>query len=242
MRLVEKIKQQGLLHLVETSFNRIVPAWLFRFSVGEVLELDLIQLQTLASSTDGSNGSYQFATVATEPDKSLLRAVTFNSVPVETTMHDIGYAARRKDDSAIVGGVWIGADDFLESNLGFQIQLQPNQAWLYCASIDKSVRGRGIYTRLLSEVAKDVLQRGYDQLLVVIQPWNKASMHVHGKYIQQHVGRIIAIRILRWMHVHSSGGMSQDKRLTTQPTHNPIQITIPSNRHTTSQKEQLAPP
>ena len=105
----------------------------------------------------------------------------------------------------MLGGVWVGVDDFLESNLGFQIQLRPDQAWLYCASIDKTVRGGGLYTRLLAHVARDVLDRGYRELLVMIQPWNRASMHNHEKYACGRRGQVTVTRVGPICHVKTTG-------------------------------------
>lgn len=226
MSLIKKLRRRGIIHSAETMFNRIVPAWLFRFSIGEVLELDLVQLRSLASSIDQPEGNYQFETVTTENERDNLRKVTWNTVLHHTTLDDIGYAVRRTNDETIVGGVWVGVDRFLESNLGFEIDLRSEQAWLYCAYIDKSARDGGVYNRLLAKVAADVLQRGYQQMLVVIQPWNKASIHIHRKYSKRSVGRITAIRLFKLAAVFTHGSITPSKRTTTRPALDPVEITL----------------
>lgn len=226
---LHRLKQQGPLHLLETTFNRLIPPSVFRYSVGVVFQLDLHSLAAKHPTTAPEN--YQFGIVQTEPDRNRLRTATWNSVLPETTQNDIGYAVRRKadndTDNDIVGGVWVGVDDFLESNLGFQIQLQPHQCWLYCAYIDKTARGGGIYTRLLSHVAADVLARGYTELLVVIQPWNRASMHVHQKHALSKRGQIKALKLGRTCRIQTTPPLTQSAQKTTPPTTPPIQITIP---------------
>ncbi len=76
----------------------------------------------------------------------------------------------------------MGLNNFSENNLGLKFVFNEDQAWLYCAFVHGEARGKGIYKRLLSFVAQAVKQRGYSQLLSVINPWNRISILAHGKH------------------------------------------------------------
>ncbi|SMP42119.1 Acetyltransferase (GNAT) family protein [Neorhodopirellula lusitana] len=223
--LIQKIRQRGVLNSFEIVFNRIIPVWLFRFSVGDVLELDVDRLRD--KHTQAEPDTLRFERVTEPTRRANLRAVTWNSVPEATTHEDMGYAITTVDDAhTIVGGVWCARDSFMENNLGFRIALAANQGWIYCAYVSTSLRGMGAYQRLLAFATHDVKPRGYDRLLVVIQPWNKASMHVHQKYSHHKVGRIVVIRILRLCLVFGTGGLTQEKYWTTRSFESPVVFEI----------------
>ncbi|MGB7325992.1 MAG: GNAT family N-acetyltransferase [Rubripirellula sp.] len=224
-QMLTKIKQQGILHLVETRFNRWVPAWIFRFSVGDVLEIDLGKL---ASQWNVNKSDDFVATVVqTQDGRDQLRKFTWNSVPVESTDDDFGYAiASAANPNATLGGVWVGTNDFLESNLGFEIKLSTQQSWLYCAYVDPATRGLGIYKRVLSFAADDVRSKGFERMLVVIQPWNRSSMRVHQQFTRQRVGRIMVIRMLRWSFVFCNGSVTKDKTIVKHASGRPAQLRI----------------
>lgn len=227
MSLIRKIRRRGVLHSLETLFNRIVPAWVFRFSVGVVMELDLERL----ASEFKSHEADEFTTerVVDAAARQTLRTTTWNSVPLEFSQDDYGYAIKRVGEpNRILGGVWAGKDDFAEANLGFQLELDPDQAWLYCAYVDRQARGVGAYSRVLSFAASDLRELGYRQLLVVIQPWNKASMHVHRKYETRTVGRIAVVRIGPIAWVVKSGAIAKDKTIACVPCGQAVTIHFPA--------------
>lgn len=223
--IIRKLKTRGLIHVLETQFNRFVPAWLFRFSVGDVLELDLAALR--AHWNLNSSANYVFGQVTQPAQRELLRKLTWNSVPIETTESDDGYSiARASAEDDLLGGVWAANESFLESDLGFQVSLQNDQSWLYCAYVDQAARGQGLYRRLMAFVGQDLLQRERSRLLVVIQPWNKASMHVHRQFATDTLGRIIVLRVLWLSLVFSNGKLQQERSVTFRQRSNPVTIKI----------------
>lgn len=226
MSILQKLKNRGLIAAIELQFNRIVPAWFFRFSVGDVFELDTEMLCRLNESLPADELAFHHVTSAN--DREQLRAITWNSVPIETTENDFGFAITDVDSpQSFQGGVWGGTETFIESNLGFRMILAPDQAWIYCAYINESFRGKGAYQRLLAFAAQHLQDQGYQRLYVVIQPWNKASIHVHRKYSIRRVGRIIAIRFLRLATVFKTGPLIQDRNWTIRPESEPVHFHLP---------------
>lgn len=222
---LRKIRDRGIILTAEILFNRFVPESIFRFSVGDVLELDLPRMCENWKELQSTDFS---ATCVEDAEKrSELRRFTWNSVPLETTENDFGYAISRPgQNQPVLGGVWAGTESFIESSLGFQMVLEANQAWLYCAYVDENTRGLGIYKRLLSFVGSDVTARGFDRLLVVIQPWNKASMHVHQRFTRNKVGRICVLRLFRLSFVFCTGGLSKNKTVTTRQVSDPVLLRV----------------
>ncbi|MFG0291502.1 MAG: GNAT family N-acetyltransferase [Rhodopirellula sp. JB044] len=223
MSVLQKIKSHGIAHSIEIIFNRIVPAWCFRFSVGTVYELDTERLINVLDELNLDHFRFQRVEDPTELEE--LRALTWNSVPVETTIGHYGYSvSRASDPDRTIGGVWGGVNQFNEADLGFQIQLKKSQALIYCAYVSKEARGEGIYKRVLPYAAKDLASEGYGDLTVMVQPWNKASTYIHQKYSKRTLGNVSVVRIFGLAMVFCSGEISKNKTCTTGLVSNPVLI------------------
>ncbi|MEM1225138.1 MAG: GNAT family N-acetyltransferase [Planctomycetota bacterium] len=226
MSIIQQIRRRGVLHSFETLFNRWVPAWLFRFSAGVVMELDLEAMRQRATELDSEE--FIVARVEDPGDRKTLREVTWNSVPLDYSEDDYGYSIQRSDrPGRILGGVWAGKTDFIEADLGFELEFSRDQAWLYCAYVDREARGVGAYGRVLAFAGRDLWELGYRQLLVIIQPWNGASMHVHQKYQTRRVGRIAVLRVGPFAWVMRRGEIEQTKSIAFVPRRNTVRLRFP---------------
>lgn len=214
-----------LIHRLEQLFNRIVPAWIFRLSIGDVYELDIPKLSDSLSQFDLQGISIKGVQDADE--RTRLRSNTWNSVLLACSADDMGYSAVDEASKKFLGGVWAGKDYFIESDLGFEIRMRPKQAWVYCAYVSKAARGRGIYQRLLSFVGHDVSVNGFEQLYVIVQPWNLASTYIHKKYSSKAIGRVTVIRVFSIAAVFRTGLLTKNRTFTTQLVKNPVQINLP---------------
>jgi Acetyltransferase (GNAT) family len=222
---LRKLRDRGVILSIENLFNRFVPQSVFRFSVGDVLEMDLPKL--CQSWADLESTDFTAACVENSEERSELRKFTWNSVPLETTQNDFGYSISKAGaNQPVLGGVWAGRESFIESSLGFRMMLKDDQAWLYCAYVDEKTRGLGVYKRLISFVGTDLTERGFKRLLVVIQPWNKASMGVHQRFTQEKLGRICVIRIFRLSFVFCTGSISKNSTITTRQMSDPVLLQV----------------
>ena len=148
-------------------------------------------------------------------------------MPLETTSNDLGYLIYDQDEpEQILGGLWAGLGSFSENNLGVDFQFDDDQVWLYCAFVHDAARGRGVYKKLISFVANDLQQRGYSQLLGIVQPWNKVSRRMHEKQSRGICGRMSAVRVFNFVWVCSSGNLEVDKRLVTKISSDPARVKI----------------
>ena len=226
MRVIQKLKERGLLHSIEIVFNRIVPAWLFRFSTGNVFEMDPQKLAAVFDELDNTDFILTCVEQGSQA-RDQLRTLTWNSVPKETSANDFGYSiADRRSPEGVLGGVWAGIENFQEADLGFQLQFADHQSWVYCAYVNQQAQGKGVYKRLLSFGCNDLIEKGYQRIYVVIQPWNKASTYVHQKYAKAKVGSITALRVLSLCAVFTSGAVKKDRTMTGAPLSNPVQLLI----------------
>ncbi len=233
---LEKAKAQGYIRSFELLFNRFVPPWVFRYSKGAIFDLNLDQLAALNEQSGRELGGGLVTECLVDADSSdeskrcqreRLREFTWNSVPLETTKNDFGYAIYdSQNPEKILGGVWVGRGSFLEEDLGLKFILSEHQTWLYCAFVDSDARGRGVYKKLLSFVAQDVKQRGYSQLLTVINPWNRISTSAHQKQSKRVCGSVSSMRAFWLAWVSRSGSVQIDKRLLTDIKRDPAKVTI----------------
>jgi GNAT superfamily N-acetyltransferase len=233
---IKKAKAQGYYRTFELLFCRFVPPWIFRYSKGDIYDFDFEKLKSVADSlsSEASNSlvtkCLEGTTGSKQPDddeRMRLRDFTYSCVPLESTANDLAYAIYDANDpSKLLGGVWIALDSFSEDNLGLEFQFGKNQAWLYCAFVAPSARGRGVYKKLVSFVASDLEQRGYSQLLAIIQPWNRISRMMHQKPSQGIIGTLSSIRVFGWAWISHRGNLKVDKRLATNVKARPANIAI----------------
>jgi GNAT superfamily N-acetyltransferase len=224
-----KAKTQGFLRTLEVQFNRFVPPWVFRYSKGDIYDFDVESLKSLRPK----NGVSDDLTIrcldesASEEDRLALREFTWNSVPLETTSNDIGYAVYDANETGkLLAGVWAAKESFFENNLGVKFTFTEKQSWLYCAFVHADARGRGIYKSLISYAAADLQDRGFSQLLGIVQPWNRISRIMHEKQSRGIIGRMSATRVGSLVWISSAGNLDVDRTLITNPAANPAVVRI----------------
>jgi len=226
----QKVKAQGFFRTLEVQFNQFVPPWVFRYSMGDIYDLDIDALQSLPLKGDGEDLILRCLEPSSDEAARLaLREFTWNSVLLETTSNDLGYAVYDANQpDKLLAGVWIAKDSFLEDNLGIRFNFTQQQSWLYCAYVHADARGRGVYKRLISFAAADLHERGCQQLIAIVQPWNRISRLMHEKHSRGIVGRVGATRVGSLIHVSHSGNIEVDRTFVTNPTKAPAEITISS--------------
>ncbi len=228
-----KAKAQGFLRTVEVQFNHFVPAWVFRYSKGDIYEFDIEKLKSLGHKSRESQNDGLIAQclseIADPKERMRLRKFTWNSVPIETTGNDLGYVVYDANEPGkILAGLWASVGSFSENNLGVEFHFEDDQAWLYCAFVHSDARGRGVYKKLISFAANDLQHRGFSQLLGIVQPWNKISRSMHEKQSRRVCGTMSAIRIGSLVWVSNAGKISVDRKLVTNPSSNPANVAIQS--------------
>ena len=229
MGLFKKIKQRGFFNLLARVCQIIVPESLLRFSVWEIFELDV----NSATATQMSENVLIENVGNDQAKRKLLQQVTWNSVdPAELEKH-YGYSTCLSEQPAsesCVGGLWVATDRYPETALGFRMIFQPNQAWIYAAYVNPEIRGENVYQRTLAFACEDLERQGWEEILVAVAPWNKASMYVHEKHSKQKMGRVVAVRFLKFAAIFHFGNISKSKTFTTDYIERPIQITTQTAR------------
>ncbi len=225
-----KAKTQGFARTLEVQFNRFVPPWVFRYSKGDIYDLDIERLRALGQQNTDQDDSLVakcLAETADPEERNRLREFTWNSVPIETTTNDLGYAIYDAvEPGKLLAGLWAGIGSFSENNLGVEFNFSAHQAWLYCAFVHADARGRGVYKKLISFAASDLQERGFSQLLGIVQPWNRISRAMHEKQSRGVCGTMSAIRVGSFVWVSHQGDISVDRQLVTDAASNPVNVSI----------------
>ena len=229
MGFFQKIKQRGFFNLLARVCQIIVPESFLRFSVWEIFELDV----NSATATQMSENVLIENVSNDQAKRKLLQQLTWNSVELAELEKHHGYLTRLSEQSASesgVGGLWVATGQYPETALGFRMIFQPRQAWIYAAYVNQAIRGKSIYQRTLAFACEDLDRQGWEEILVAVAPWNKASMYVHKKHSKQKVGRVVAVRFLKFAAIFHFGNIMKSKTFTSDYIERPIQITTQSTQ------------
>lgn len=225
---LKKAKTQGYIRSAELLVTRFVPAWVFRYSSGNIYELDIEQLSQHCPELAENGLVFRCLEDPSSDAWQELRAFTWNAVPAETTFNDFGYGIYDANSDEVLAGVWVARENFQEEDLGFRVKLEPQQGWLYCAYVGQQARGRGIYKGLLALVAAHSVNRGVGQLVCVVQAWNRISRIAHEKRSRWIVGWIASFRVGCFAWLSKAGNVTLEKRLVANPAQSPARVELGS--------------
>ena len=223
MGLVQKIASKGLLYSFGIAFNRIVPEWLFRCRRYVIFEMKPGQeIEIKQPNQDGLLLKW----CESEPDYRSVEKVTYFSrqnQPFQSTACMAAYEDRT------VAGFWCAMENFVETELGVKYQLKPSETWLFAAHVDEEYRNRGIHQRILKFMITGLNERGYQDVLLAVNPNNKPSMLAHRKHSAKTLGKVFAIRFLSTAAAFASGpGVSCPKQFTWNAKRQPILVEMTS--------------
>ncbi len=190
----KQIRQTGFTYSIGIAINRVVPAWLFRFRVFTIYQLD--PEKTSHASTSSSNlptDAFEVSLAETPADlRTVERLTYFQLSDMDTDVQ----AVQAKIDGQLAGAVWAARRGFDEADLGLRIELSPGQCWLFAALVDKSFRRRGVYSRVIGYMVNHLHHQGAQQQMLSINPFNIASVRAHEKYFSVTLAKLIAVRFL----------------------------------------------
>ncbi len=115
---------------------------------------------------------------------------------------------------------------FEETELGLRVLLAEDQAWLFAALVDKSLRRRGVYSRMLKFIVTELANQGLPHQLVAVNPNNLASKHAHRQYALRQSGTVVAVRLLNVGCCLAFGTIDQSNYVTWNAAKRPIEIRI----------------
>ncbi len=213
----KSIRNYGLLYSVGMALNRCIPAALFRFRIFHVVQLESIPRDATRTSQRGKLGDEDVGdSPACRPLELSFR--WFDESTDQAEAHHLTYyppddqhlpkrACLAFEDDEPAGGVWIGTQQFVESDLGIRIRMAPEQSWLFAAYVLKPFRRRGVYRAILDHVLLDQATT----IFAAINPTNKASMAAHRPYVRRIVGRCTVFRVLNWTGCRVRGDLRVDR-------------------------------
>lgn len=209
--MLKKIRQTGWVYSFAIVFNRIVPESLLRYRGFYVYQLDVdAEIPPHANvKTEVCQSPESFAAAETE---------TY----YQRRENDIAILARF--DDSVAGAMWAVAQRFPEVDLGVEMVLEPQQAWLFAAQVNKSFRRRGIHRQILGRLMLELSKRGHRHQLVSVNPHNVGSNMIHRKASFRTMGYVRTLKIFNIAFCTVSGDMRRDRWVTWNAKGNPIQI------------------
>jgi len=212
MKIINKIRQLGVGFVLETVFERIVPAWVFRIASIEVYQLDFEKL----SGAPLSNASVNLC----DSEQELTQLKEFTS-DYSAQQHVIGVQAKLDDE--VVGGLWMATQDYRDHDVGLSFSLDADRTWIYSARVDSAYRRQGIYSHMMAESAQSRKRQQKSAPLIAVSAVNQGSR----KAIQRFgtfVGKTLVIRIGSVAWARSTGDLQQNQNWTLQCSQRPIQL------------------
>ena len=210
MRIVEKIRTLGIGFVFERAFETLVPAWVFRFSLVAVYQLDFDRF---------SGDPFSSATIKVCDGEHELEQLR------EITGVDSATGVLATVDGEAVGGLGIALSGFEDSDVGLSFLLGDQDAWIYSARVDEGYRRRGIYSHLMAEFTEARKNAGLAAPFIGVTALNKGS-HKAIKRFGKPVGKVLVIRVGSMAWARSTGDLKQNQNWTFQCTRRPIQLEV----------------
>lgn len=214
MGIVNKIRTLGAGFVFETLFERIVPAWMFRFCCLAVYQLDL--------ETFSSHRLSAADVTVCDSNRQLeqLREITSDF----TAQHQqVGLLATVDDQ--VAGGLWLALGNYEDRDLGLRFLLDRETSWVYSARVDAAYRRQGIYSHLMCTAAKVRSAAGHPCPHIGVSSLNKGSRAA----IERHgirVGTVRTVRVGSIVWARASGRVKQKHSLTLGCVGQPIEFSL----------------
>ena len=214
MGIINKVRELGIGFVLETVFERIVPAWVFRISSMAVYQLEFDKL----SGARLSNASVKLCD--SEQELAQLRELTSD---YSEQGHVIGVQA--KVDDQIVGGLWMATDEYRDHDMGLSFSLEDDHTWIYSARVEAAYRRQGIYSHLMSESAQSRKRQQKSAPLIAVSSVNQGSRKAIQRF-STFVGNMLVIRIGSVAWARTTGDLQQDQNWTLQCSRRPLQLKL----------------
>lgn len=214
MGIVAQIKALGFSYVFERVFERIVPAWVFRFSSLAVYQIDSNKL------SGGASSKAVIKICDSAQDLEGLREVTSADGEESRTT---GFVARI--DGEVAGGLWVAIGDFQDGDLGLTFNLGHERTWIYGARVDAAYRRQGIYSHLMAESTQSRKDAGQVAPFIGVSKFNKGSHRAIQRFGTL-IGEVFVIRLGSIVWARTKGDMEQNQNLTLQCTRRPIQLNL----------------
>ena len=214
VRTLGKIKTLGFGFVFETVFERIVPAWMFRYCSLEVYQMDLDKLP-----------SDPYSSAAVKICDSAQELEQLTEITSEYTQQKDPIGVLAKMDGQVAGGVWMSVGDYQDRDLGLSFLLGREGTWLYSARIDAGYRRQGIYSHLMAESALSRTNAGHTAPFFGVSKLNRGSRRAIQRFGKR-VGKVLVIRLGSMVWARTKGNLKQNQNLTLQCTRRPIQFSV----------------
>ena len=214
VKTLGKVRTLGFGFVFETVFERIVPAWMFRYCSLEVYQMDLDKLP-----------NDPFSTAAVKICDSAQELEQLAEITSEYTQQQAPIGVLAKMDGQVAGGVWMAVGDYQDRDLGLSFLVGREGTWLYSARIDAGYRRQGIYSHLMAASAQSRTNAGHAAPFFGVSKLNRGS-HSAIQGFGKLVGQVLVIRLGSMVWTRTKGDLKQKQTLTLRCTRRPIQFSV----------------
>lgn len=221
MKVFEKIRQEGLLYALAIAFNRIVPGWLFTFTVMDVLEMDPAKIKN-------SKRGYRpgLSQLITQDSRESLQDLSYSTSVDCARKYPLAYGLTNQDSGELIGGLWIGVQQHFEETFGFLFNLPQSAGWLFAATLKQEHRGKGHYGDLLTYGLREAIKDGVDPIFLAVSPVYRPAVEAHSKFSKRKVGRVFGFKFLSWGLVKATDDLKVEQKFTFNCLKRPNRIRV----------------
>jgi hypothetical protein len=182
-----------LLYKLESLYHRAIPSWLFQPRYCWVYNL------SLKCHPELNAGSFGTIRWAGDNDWALLK---MGCKLTDRRLAEGDRAVILLVERKLIGVLWIATGEYRDWDTGLQIELEPNQAWMYGAWVHRQFRGKKLYSQMIQFVSGELLRAGQSEMLFAIDWSNGHSQYIHSSYGAVRVGKMFGIRMFGWERYH----------------------------------------
>jgi GNAT superfamily N-acetyltransferase len=195
-RLRRKLAEVGPRYAAVLALRRAVPARLLRTSRCSLYALDTERASGLEPVS---------ARWARASELELLGAFGHPRAALEARLAGGSLACVLERDG-LQAYVWFQPDAFLDDELRTRFRLRAGEIWLYDAMVAPSLRGQGLYPRLLATAAAMLRERGFRRIWIEIDDLNRNSIRAHCAAGARARERFAIFELCGWARVRDGAG------------------------------------
>ncbi|MEZ4330521.1 MAG: GNAT family N-acetyltransferase [Myxococcota bacterium] len=183
-RAIRKLREVGFAYSAALALRRIVPAWLLSVS-----DLVVLRLPTdRATAAESAAGRW-----ARAGDVAALMAFGHARSELDRRLARGDRAWALVESGQLLGYCWFTQHDYHDAGSGVVFPRAANEVWLYDAMVDRDLRGRGLYPRILSGAAHQLGDEGVRSIWIIVDSLNRNSIRAH-----EAAGASVRYRVRVW--------------------------------------------
>jgi RimJ/RimL family protein N-acetyltransferase len=180
------------LYRAETIVHRYLPRWLLHPRYCFVYRLRAANFRPRDRKAAEESTTLRWATPS---DFDALAAQAGEKVVTKRLVQGHRAATLWLQQTQLVGTAWFAVRSYLDDETEVEINLGPQEAWLFGSWIHHQIRGNGYYSRLIQFAFLELQASSITDLMFAVDATNFRSQRVHRALGAERCGSIRGIRV-----------------------------------------------